>query len=188
MHARRDYLALRRRTHEALRSGAFDLVHAHFGYTAAVVADVCARSRTPLLVSYCGGDINGEEGRVARRTRSWIGSVVSRLAGFAAAAIIVKNTAMLERLPRVLRKRTEIIPTGRIGNDRPIEITDEVWQSTELKMVVLSRHHDPRTGDVEYRLTNINRAEPARELFTPPADYTILDAPPPPPPAPRRPE
>lgn len=112
VHTRRDYLALRRRTHDALRSGAFDLVHAHFGYTAAVVADVCARSQTPLLVSYCGGDINGEEGRVARRTRSWIGSVASRLAGFAAAALIVKNTAMLERLPSVLRKRTEIIPNG----------------------------------------------------------------------------
>ena len=50
--------------------------------------------------------------RVARRTRSWVGSVASRLAGFAAAAIIVKNAAMLERLPSVLRKRTEIIPNG----------------------------------------------------------------------------
>jgi glycosyltransferase involved in cell wall biosynthesis len=112
VHARRDYLGLRRRTREALESGAFDLVHAHFGYTAAVVADVCARSRTPLVVSYCGGDINGEEGRIARRTRSWIGSVASRLAGFAAAAIVVKSAAMIERLPRALRNRTEIIPNG----------------------------------------------------------------------------
>jgi len=63
-------------------------------------------------VSYCGGDINGEEGRVARRTRSWIGSVASRLAGFWAAAIVVKSAAMIERLPRALRKRTEIIPNG----------------------------------------------------------------------------
>ena len=112
VHVRRDYLALRRRTQEALRSGTFDLVHAHFGYTAAVVAEVCARLRTPLLVSYCGGDINGEEGRVARRTRSWVGSVASRLAGFAAAAIVVKTAAMIERLPHALRKRTEIIPNG----------------------------------------------------------------------------
>jgi teichuronic acid biosynthesis glycosyltransferase TuaC len=112
VHAHRDYPALRRRTREALESGAFDLVHAHFGYTAAVVADVCARCRTPLLVSYCGGDINGEEGGFARRTRSWIGSVASRLTGFAATAIVVKNAAMIERLPRPLRKRTEIIPNG----------------------------------------------------------------------------
>ncbi len=112
VHARRDYLGLRRRTLEALRSGAFDLVHAHFGYTAAVVADVCIRSRTPLMVSYCGGDINGEEGRVARRMKSWVGSVASRLAGYAAAAIVVKSAAMIERVPRALQKRVEVIPNG----------------------------------------------------------------------------
>ena len=112
VHARRDYAGLRRRTREALSGGEFDLVHAHFGYTAAVVADVCARSRTPLVVSYCGGDINGEEGRIARRTKSWVGSVASRLAGFAATAIVVKTAAMVERLPGALRKRTAIIPNG----------------------------------------------------------------------------
>jgi len=85
-------------------------------------------------------------------------------------------------------KRTEVIPVGRIGNDRPIEITDERWESVDLKVLVLSRHHDPRTGDAEYRLTNVSRAEPPRELFQPPSDYTITDGPPPPPPAPRRPE
>ncbi len=112
VHARRDYLGLRRRSRQALRGGTFDLVHAHFGYTAAVIADVCTRSGTPLLVSYCGGDINGEEGGFARRIKSWVGSVASRLAGFAAAAIIVKNASMLERLPRALRKRAEVIPNG----------------------------------------------------------------------------
>lgn len=82
-------------------------------------------------------------------------------------------------------RRSEIIPAGRIGNDRPIEITDERWESPELRVLLVSRHHDPRTGDVEYRLTNVNRSEPPRELFTPAADYTIADAPPAPPPAPR---
>jgi hypothetical protein len=83
-------------------------------------------------------------------------------------------------------KRAEVIPTGRIGNDRPIEITDERWESTDLKVLVLSRHHDPRIGDVEYRLTNVTRAEPPKELFQPPSDYSIVDAPPPPPPPPLR--
>src|SRR5207237_10506011 len=66
----------------------------------------------PVLVGCRGGDMNGEEGRVSRRTRSAIGSGASRPAGFAAAAVIGKNTAMLERLPRVVRKPTEIIPSG----------------------------------------------------------------------------
>src|SRR5206468_4228740 len=91
------------------------------------------------------------------------------------------GTQQIEGVAAVGTKRAEVIPTGTIGNDRPIEITDERWESPELKVLVLSKHHDPRTGDVEYRLTNVNRGEPARELFTAPQDYTITDAPPPPP-------
>jgi hypothetical protein len=74
-------------------------------------------------------------------------------------------------------RRVETIPAGRIGNDRPIEIVDERWESPVLKMLVQSQHRDPRTGDVEYKLTNITRAEPPRELFTVPADYTVVDSP-----------
>jgi hypothetical protein len=98
------------------------------------------------------------------------------------------GTRQIEGISATGTKRKEVIPAGRIGNDRPIEITDERWESPELKVLLLSRHHDPRTGDVEYRLTNVNRSEPPRELFTAPSDYTISDAPPPPPPAPRRPQ
>jgi hypothetical protein len=81
-------------------------------------------------------------------------------------------------------RRSETIPAGAIGNDRPITISDERWESPELKVLVSSDHHDPRTGDVKYRLTNINRSEPDGVLFTVPSDYTISDAPPPPPPPP----
>jgi len=81
-------------------------------------------------------------------------------------------------------RRTETIQAGTIGNDRPITITDERWESSELKVLVASDHHDPRMGDVKYRLTNIIRGEPDGVLFTVPSDYTVADAPPPPPPAP----
>jgi hypothetical protein len=82
------------------------------------------------------------------------------------------------------RKTTSIIPTGQIGNDRPIEITDERWESPELRMLIYSRNSDPRTGVVEYRLTNINRSEPPADLFMIPQDYTINQPPTPPTPAP----
>lgn len=75
------------------------------------------------------------------------------------------------------RRTRRTIPAGRIGNDRPIEITDERWESPDLKVLVLSRHHDPRTGDVEYRLTKITRAEPPAGLFMVPSGYTIVDPP-----------
>jgi hypothetical protein len=71
---------------------------------------------------------------------------------------------------------TMTIPTGQIGNDRPIVITDETWQSPDLKTTVYSKHHDPRTGDVEFQLRNISRNEPPPQLFQVPAGYTVIDA------------
>jgi hypothetical protein len=44
-----------------------------------------------------------------------------------------------------------------------------------LQLVVMSRHSDPRTGETTYKLTNINRAEPAKSMFEVPAGYTITD-------------
>jgi hypothetical protein len=69
------------------------------------------------------------------------------------------------------------IPEGAIGNDRPIEIISERWYSPDLQTVVLSKHNDPRFGETVYRLTNINRSEPAQTLFEVPADYKIEEAP-----------
>jgi len=40
-------------------------------------------------------------------------------------------------------------------------------------MAVMSKHSDPRTGDESFRVTNINRGEPAAYLFQPPAGYQI---------------
>jgi hypothetical protein len=73
------------------------------------------------------------------------------------------------------RRTTTIIPKGFLGNDRPIEVTDERWESSELKVLILSRHVDPRSGTVEYRLTKIKRIEPPKELFHIPAGYRIVD-------------
>jgi hypothetical protein len=94
------------------------------------------------------------------------------------------GTRQIAGVSTVGRRTRQTIPAGQIGNDRAIEITDERWESPDLKLLVFSRHHDPRTGDVEFRLTNLTRSDPPRELFTVPPDYTISDAPPPPPPPP----
>lgn len=75
---------------------------------------------------------------------------------------------------------TITIPAGEIGNERPIQIVHERWYSPELQAVVMSKNSDPFVGDSVYRLTNINRNEPARSLFEVPADYKIKDVPAPP--------
>lgn len=71
-------------------------------------------------------------------------------------------------------RTTVTIPAGQIGNDRPLETVSERWFSEELKTVVLTTRKDPRTGENSYRLTNLRRGEPARQLFEVPPDCKIL--------------
>jgi hypothetical protein len=70
------------------------------------------------------------------------------------------------------------IAAGAIGNERPIEIVYERWYSKELDLIVYSRHYDPRFGEQTYRLVNINRSEPDRNLFSVPNDYKLSNEPP----------
>lgn len=67
------------------------------------------------------------------------------------------------------------IPAGAIGNEQPIKIVSEQWYSPALQVVVMSKRSDPRTGEMVYRLTQLDRGEPAAALFQVPSDYTIKD-------------
>jgi TonB family protein len=67
------------------------------------------------------------------------------------------------------------IPTGAIGNERPIEIVGETWYSPELQMIILSKRSDPRFGESTYRVTNISRSEPDATVFQVPPDYAVKD-------------
>lgn len=84
---------------------------------------------------------------------------------------------MIEGVEAEGTRTTVTIPAGEIGNERPIEIVSERWYSPELQLVVMTRNSDPRTGETTYKLTNINRAEPAKSLFEVPSDYTIKEGP-----------
>jgi hypothetical protein len=72
---------------------------------------------------------------------------------------------------------TTTIAAGEIGNEQPIEMIFESWYSADLQTVIMSKHSDPRTGENTFRLTNINRTEPAHSLFEVPSDYTVQEAP-----------
>jgi len=72
-------------------------------------------------------------------------------------------------------RSTVTIPAGQIGNELPIVTVSERWYSPELQVTVMSTRSDPRTGTTTYKLTNINRSEPAPTLFQVPADYTVHD-------------
>jgi len=74
-------------------------------------------------------------------------------------------------------RATVTIRAGEIGNDRPIEIVNERWYSSELQTVIMSRQSDPRFGETVYRLTNIDRGDPDKSLFEIPGDYTLKGTP-----------
>lgn len=67
------------------------------------------------------------------------------------------------------------IPAGKVGNARPITVSTETWYSPDLKITVYSKHSDPRSGDVIYRVANLKRGEQSTELFRVPADYELKD-------------
>lgn len=73
------------------------------------------------------------------------------------------------------------IAAGKIGNEKPIVITREVWTSPDLMLTLSSRDFDPRSGEIVYRLQNLKRGEPAAEQMRVPADYRRVEGAPRPP-------
>lgn len=100
------------------------------------------------------------------------------------------GTQLIEGVQAEGTRSISTIPAGAIGNDFAIEIISERWYSPELQAVVLSLHKDPRMGETTYRLSNIQRTEPAHSLFEVPEGYTVIEPeirtipPPPAPPTP----
>jgi hypothetical protein len=93
----------------------------------------------------------------------------------------VKNDLGTETVEGVKAQGTKVtrtIPAGTMGNEQPLVITTETWYCPDLKVLVMSKTSDPRIGETTYRLTDIQRAEPAADLFEVPADYTIKSGPP----------
>ena len=81
----------------------------------------------------------------------------------------------LEGVPSEGTRVTSTLPTGGIGNDRPIQSISERWYSPELQTVMMSKHSDPRTGEEIFRLTNVTRGEPSPDLFQVPLSYRTVE-------------
>jgi len=74
-------------------------------------------------------------------------------------------------------RSTRIIPAGTIGNTQALETVRETWIADDLKVPLMSKTSDPRTGTQTLELTNINRSQPDSSLFTIPSDYTVKQGP-----------
>jgi hypothetical protein len=74
---------------------------------------------------------------------------------------------------------TRVITTlqpGETGNDAPIDIVSEQWFSPELGLVMRSLHRDPWGGEFTTTVASVRRGEQPSQLFSVPADYTLIDA------------
>jgi hypothetical protein len=72
-------------------------------------------------------------------------------------------------------RMTTTIPTGKMGNDKPISVTSERWYSSDLKATVMTKHDDPWAGELKTEFTSVNTSEPEPSLFTVPSDYKVVD-------------
>jgi hypothetical protein len=83
------------------------------------------------------------------------------------------GTRQLSGIESVGRRITIKMTVGTTDSTAPAEIIEERWESPELKLLIYSMSSDPGTGTIEYRLTNVRRADPAADLFRIPDNYRI---------------
>ena len=75
-------------------------------------------------------------------------------------------------------KRTSwTIEAGKVGNEKPIVIVNEVWSSPELGITLRSRDVNPLNGEDSFRVQNVARGEPDAALFKVPQDYAKVAPP-----------
>jgi hypothetical protein len=139
-------------------------------------AELKARQEVELAAATAAGAGTGAGARGGGR-----GGVAPTVAAAAMAgnANVTKEdlgSQIVEGVMATGTRSTTTIEAGAIGNAQPIHVVSEQWYSEDLKVLVKTRHSDPRTGDTTYRLTNIVLAEPAKTLFEVPADYTLKES------------
>lgn len=86
-----------------------DLVHAHYGHSAAVAR---LQVGTPLVISYCGSDLLGEHTEHGVSLSSRLERALFRRLSHVADATITKSADMAAVLPRAARARNHVIPNG----------------------------------------------------------------------------
>jgi hypothetical protein len=85
------------------------------------------------------------------------------------------GTQVMQNLSVQGKRVTRVIPAGKEGNEKEIDVVTETWYSADLQMVVMSKTSDPRFGESVYQLNAITRAEPDPALFAVPSDYTVKE-------------
>jgi hypothetical protein len=57
------------------------------------------------------------------------------------------------------------------GNGKEIVVTDEYWYSDDLRINLMIKHNDPRTGSAILTVAQVQRTEPDAAMFEIPSNY-----------------
>ena len=72
-------------------------------------------------------------------------------------------------------RSTQTIHLEGESSNRVIEVTNELWISPDLRIIVRHLHDDPRSGRVITDVTDVVRGDSEPTLFQPPAGYDVVD-------------
>ena len=138
--------------------GDYDLVHAHYGHSAAIAR---MQARLPLVVSYHGSDLMGKPTTHGPPTRRSMAEVaLFRQLARVSDATITMSRRMTAVLPEAVLERNEVIPTGvdldRFAPGDKAEARRELgWAPGERSVVWV--------GNPDRELKNLPLAEAAME-------------------------
>lgn len=83
------------------------------------------------------------------------------------------GTRTMEGVPAHGVRETQTISAADSGTRKEIKIVDEYWYSEDLRLDMLIKHSDPRTGDWTVAVTQVSRTDPDPVIFTIPSDYKV---------------
>ena len=76
---------------------------------------------------------------------------------------------------------SKTFPATRNGSLKETVVTDEYWYSEDLRINMVIKHNDPRTGGFTFTVTQVNRTEPDSGRFKIPEGFTLRQEVQPPP-------
>ncbi len=177
---------LRERAREIARS-AVESARAGLGASAvAPVPPVPPTAPMPVLIAPPGAAASGAAARTELRIIRHGGPEAADAAGLppptvqwrapagaprGAGSVTPLGVREVEGLRASGERTSWTIEAGRVGNEKPIQITREVWTSPDLMVTVSTRDFDPRSGETNYRLKSVRRGEPEAALMRVPADF-----------------
>lgn len=142
----------------------YDVIHAQYGGRTALAAAVSA-AQTPLVISFCGSDLNGlTVGSRWERTYAAAGVLCSQLAARVAGELILKSERLRGKLWLARdRRRVHIVPNGvDLDLFRPFDryaAREELGWPRERPMVLASGQSDSQVKRLDLAEAAVKSAQ-----------------------------